>query len=100
MAEAYTLLYGIALGALGVLLLGCLYRAIRGPRTADRLIAVNMSGTLTLILICVLAFTLKEGYLADIAMIYAMLSFLAVVLLTKLAMGAVRERRRKEARHD
>ena len=99
MREAYALLYNIALGALGALLLGCLYRAVRGPRTADRLIAVNMSGTLVLILICVLAFTLGEGYLIDVAMIYAMLSFLAVVLLTKLVMGAVREGRRKEERH-
>ena len=99
MKEAYALLYNIALGCLGALLLGCLYRAIRGPKTADRLIAVNMSRTLTLITICVLAFTLKEGYLVDVAMIYAMLSFLAVVLLTKLVMGAVRERRRKETEH-
>jgi len=100
MAEAYSVLYDIVLGILGLLLLGCLFRAIWGPRTADRLIAVNMCGTLTLIVICILAFTLKEGYLTDIAMIYAMLSFLAVVLLTKIVMGSVMERRSREEHHD
>jgi len=39
---------------------------------------------------------MNEGYLIDIAMIYTMLSFLAVVLLTKVYMGIYREKRRQE----
>lgn len=101
MTEAYEILYTGAALVLGVCLLLCLVRAIRGPRIADRIIAVNMMGTLTIIIICVLAFLKHEGYLVDVAIIYAMLSFLAVVLLSKVYMGVYREDRRKEARrHD
>lgn len=87
---AYQVLYEVTLCVIGVLLLLCLVRAIRGPRIADRVIAVNMMGTLVVIAICTLAFLLGEGYLVDIAMIYTMLSFLAVVLLTRIAMGVWR----------
>lgn len=95
MTEAYNLLYAIALVVIGLLLLACLIRAIRGPRIADRVIAVNMMGTLIVITICILSFLMNEGYLVDIAMIYTMLSFLAVVLLTKVYMGVYREKRRQ-----
>ncbi len=101
MREAYNILYNAALVVLGLLLLCCLFRAIRGPRIADRVIAVNMTGTLTVIIICVLAHLMQEGYLVDVAMIYTMLSFLAVVLLTKISMGVYHERRKKEReKHD
>ena len=98
MTDAYAFLYNGALIVIGVLLLFCLIRAIRGPRIADRVISINMMGTLIVITICVLAFLMNEGYLVDIAMIYTMLSFLAVVLLTKIYMGVYREKcRRREA---
>jgi multicomponent Na+:H+ antiporter subunit F len=97
MREAYELMYNAALVVIGLLLLGCLVRAIRGPRIADRLIAVNMMGTLIVITICILSFLMGEGYLTDIAMIYTMLSFLAVVLLTKVYMGIYREKHRQES---
>ena len=100
MAEAYNALYSVALGVLGLLLLGCLVRAIRGPRIADRIIAINMMGTLVVITICVLAFLMHEGYLVDVAMIYTMRSFLAVVLLTKVYIGVSRASRRSTARKE
>ncbi|MBE5797636.1 MAG: sodium:proton antiporter [Clostridiales bacterium] len=96
MTEAYNVLYTISLVVIGVLLLACLIRAIRGPRIADRVIAINMMGTLIVITICILSFLMNEGYLVDIAMIYTMLSFLAVVLLTKVYMGIYREKHRRE----
>lgn len=96
MTEAYAVLYNITLGILGLFLLACLVRAIIGPRIADRLIAINMMGTLIVIIICVLAFLMGEGYLVDVAIIYVMLSFLAVVLLTKIYMGVYHEKRRRE----
>ena len=95
MTEAYSVLYHGALIVIGLLLLACLVRAIRGPRIADRVIAVNMMGTLIVITICILSFLMDQGYLVDIAMIYTMLSFLAVVLLTKVYMGVYREKRRQ-----
>ena len=96
MSNAYELLYTAALIVIGLLVIACLVRAVRGPRIADRVIAANMIGTLVVITICILSFVMNEGYLVDIAMIYTMLSFLAVVLLTKVYMGIYREKHRQE----
>lgn len=96
MTEAYSVLYNSTLVVLGLLLLCCLTRAVIGPRIADRIIAINMTGTLVVIIVCILAFLMHEGYLVDVALTYVMLSFLAVVLLTKIYMGVYREKRRRE----
>ena len=92
MENAYQVLYDIVLAILGVFMLLCLVRAIRGPKVADRLLAVNMTGTLTVIIICILSLVLNQGYLTDVATVYVMLSFLAVVLLTRIRIGLWREK--------
>lgn len=85
---------------LALMVILCLIRAIRGPRIADRIVAINMMGTLTMVIIAILAVKMNEGYLVDICIIYAMISFLAVTLLTKVYMGVYAERKRKEESHD
>ena len=91
-------LFGIILIYLAVLLFLCLLRAIKGPTIADRLMAVNMMGTMVMVIISILALYLRESYLVDICLIYAMISFLAVVVLTKVYTGVYLERmdRKKE----
>ncbi len=74
----------------------CLIRAIIGPRVTDRIVATNMMGTIVMVIIAILAIMLGEGYLVDICLIYAMISFLAVVVLTKVYMGIFREKKREE----
>ena len=96
MTEAYNLLFTIALAVLGVLLFLCLLRAILGPRIADRVVGINMIGTIIIMMIVILSLMLGEGYLVDIAIIYAMLSFLAVVVLAKIYIGVYLARKAKE----
>ncbi len=72
---------------LAILLLLCLIRAIKGPTIADRVVAVNMMGTIVMVVIAMLAVYMGEAYLLDICLIYAMISFLAVVVLTKVYSG-------------
>lgn len=96
MANAYAILLHASLAVLGLLLFFGLYRSVKGPNTADRIIAVNMIGTITILLILVISLITGEGYLMDIALIYAMLSFLAVVLLCKIYIGIYRARKEKE----
>ncbi len=96
MDDVYTALMIIAMAVLGVCLFVCLFRAFRGPSQADRVIAVNMTGTIVITMILFLSLLLKEGYLTDIALIYAMLSFLAVVLLCRISIGAHRAEKDKE----
>ncbi len=95
--NAYHGLFVAALVILSAMTLLCLVRAIRGPRIADRVVAVNMICTLTLAMICVLALMLGEGYLLDVGLVYAMIGFLAVVVLCKVYMGVALERREKQA---
>lgn len=86
---------------LAVMVLMCLIRAVKGPRIADRIMAINMMGTMTMVIIGILAVKMDEGYLVDICIIYAMISFLAVTLLTKVYMGVYAERKKKrEENHD
>jgi len=85
---------------LAVMVLICLIRAIKGPRTADRIVAINMMGTLTMVIIAILAVKMDEGYLVDICLIYAMISFLAVTLLAKVYMGVYAERKKNEEKKE
>ena len=80
---------------LAVMVFVCLIRAIKGPRVADRIVAINMMGTMTMVIIAILSVKMNEGYLVDICIIYAMISFLAVTLLTKVY-GCVRRAAEKE----
>ena len=86
------LFYGI-LCVQAVLLLLCLIRAVVGPRIADRLVAVNMITTMVIVMIATLAVLKGEGYLVDICLIYAMISFLAVVVLSRIYTGVYREQK-------
>ena len=93
------LFYGI-LSVLAVMLVLCLIRAVIGPRIADRLVAVNMMGTMVMVSIAILAVVKNQGYLVDICLIYAMISFLAVVVLTRIYTGVYRETKDHEARKE
>ena len=98
MSAAYEMLFTAVLVVLGVLMFFCLLRAVLGPRVADRVVGINMIGTIAIVMVAVLAVMLREGYLVDIAIIYAMLSFLAVVVLVKIYVGVYRaQRARSEA---
>lgn len=95
--QAYNILFMIALVFLAIMVILCLIRAIIGPRIADRVVVVNMMGTMVMVIISILAVLLGEGYLVDICIIYAMISFLAVIILTKVYMGVYTERKQHEA---
>ena len=99
MNAAYETLFTAVLVILGVLLFPCLLRAVRGPRIADRVVGINMIGTIIIMMTAVLALMLEEGYLVDIAIIYAMLSFLAVVVLVKIYIGVYLAQKNKEETH-
>jgi multicomponent Na+:H+ antiporter subunit F len=94
--SAYQIVFSAALIFLALMILLCLIRAIIGPKVADRIVAVNMMGTMVMVIIAILALMLEEGYLADICLIYAMISFLAVIVLTKVYMGVYLEKKQKQ----
>lgn len=57
----------------------CLYRAYRGPTVVDRILAVNIIGTKTLVVLVVLAVVLGRGLLLDVALVYGLLNFVLTV---------------------
>ena len=61
----------------------CLIRAILGPRFTDRVLGINVVNVKIIILITILAAYLGKGYLVDIALVYATISFLSVVVLSR-----------------
>ncbi|MCQ2500190.1 MAG: monovalent cation/H+ antiporter complex subunit F [Lachnospiraceae bacterium] len=80
---------------LAALVLVAVIRSFLGPRLTDRIIAINMIGTLTMVMILVLTVYLQEDYLADVSLIYAMISFLSVVVLTRIYTSIYREQQKK-----
>ena len=94
--QRFDWIFHIVLVILAIMLLLCLLRAILGPTIADRLVAVNMMGRMVMVIIPILALLMGEGYLVDICLIYAMISFLAVVVLTKVYTGVYLEAKDKE----
>lgn len=74
----------LILGILTVMFLLCLLRLVLGPGVSDRLLAVNMLGSMVIAVIAVLALFLEESGLLDISLLYALISFLAVIVLAQI----------------
>ena len=99
MEKAYYILYLCILFGLGVGILFALIRAIRGPRTGDRVMGINMINTQALLAIAVIALLLKESWLLDVCLVYALISFLAVAILAMILMNK-RKRGESETEDD
>ena len=96
MTAAYETLGTAVMVCIAVLIVACLIRSVLGPRVADRVVAVNSIGTMTIVVIALLSVMLEEAYLLDVCLIYAMISFVAVVVLTKIYTGVYREEKFEE----
>lgn len=77
--------------ALTILILACVIRSIIGPRNTDRVLAVNMVGSLGNAIIAILATIYQQNFLADVAILYALLSFTAVLVMSRIMRGVKRE---------
>lgn len=60
-----------------------LYRAIKGPRVCDRVLAVNVIGTKTVVLIALIGFIYERPHFLDIALVYALINFIATIAFLK-----------------
>lgn len=73
---------GIGL-ALLVTMLMSLIRALRGPTLHDRILAVNLFGTKTVLLIAVLGFLMGRPEWLDIAISYALINFIGTIAVLR-----------------
>jgi multicomponent Na+:H+ antiporter subunit F len=60
-----------------------LTRAYMGPSVYDRVLAVNVFGTKTVLLIGVLGFLTERPEFLDLALVYAMINFIANIAVLK-----------------
>ena len=72
-----------AAAALVVLAVVVLHRAVRGPTMQDRVIAVNVLGTNTVVILALLSAALDVPSFLDIALVYALLNFVMAVAISK-----------------
>lgn len=68
-----------------VLALLMFYRAVVGPTTQDRVLAVNVLGTNTVVVLALVAAGLGEPSLLDVALVYALLNFLLSIAISKFS---------------
>lgn len=81
MSETMRFILEIAMCVLAVGMVLAFIRAVKGPRFTDRVVAINMIGTMTTAEICILSAYLGETALVDVSLVYTLLSFLAVVIM-------------------
>lgn len=92
MSTADILEFSYDLGAILVMLMifMSLIRALAGPTAPDRVAAINIMGTKTLIIITLIARIYGQEYFLDIAMVYALMSFVTTIGIAKyLEKGAL-----------
>lgn len=84
MSHAWQMLYIPAVLVLLALTGVMMFRAVRGPRTTDRIVAINMISTMIVSIILIFSQVLSEDWLLDVALIYAMVSLVTVTMLASL----------------
>ena len=60
-----------------------LYRGIEGPGIFNRIIAVNVIGTKTIVLLVLIGFIYERPDFFDIALVYALLNFIMTIAATR-----------------
>jgi len=74
---------GVAVTALCVALGLTLIRILLGPTLYDRVLAVNSFGTKTVLLLGVLGFFMGRPDFLDLAILYALINFVATIAVLK-----------------
>jgi multicomponent Na+:H+ antiporter subunit F len=78
--------------ALAILSFASLYRSIKGPSVADRIIAINVISTKVTVMILLISIVLNQTGYMDVALIYALVGFITTLSVSKyLAKGKLYE---------
>lgn len=65
----------------------CLYRIIRGPTVADRMVGIDIFGILVVGICAILAILTDRMFLIDIGIAWIILSFIGTLTLAKYLSG-------------
>ena len=82
-----TVFQQVAFGVLLFCSLLCLYRIGKGPSAPDRTVAIDIFGTLVVGFCCVVALWTGQEYYMNIAIAWALISFVGTLALAKYLEG-------------
>ena len=90
----------LLVAAIGILITMALAltRALLGPSVYDRVLAVNMFGTKTVLLIAVMAFIMGRTDFLDLALAYALINFIGVLAVLWFVQESGRRQRSRNSR--
>ncbi|MBE8191337.1 MAG: hypothetical protein HAW65_01830 [Alphaproteobacteria bacterium] len=74
---------GSGLLILGLAALVAFARAIQGPTAFDRLLAINIIGTIAVLVVCLYGFFDGRPAFLDIALLYAFINFIATIAVLR-----------------
>ncbi len=77
------MMFVVAIIAVFIAILFVLVRLFAGPTLYDRVIAVNLFGTLTVLLIGLMGFLTERPDFLDIALLYALMNFIGTIAVLK-----------------
>lgn len=81
--EIISFLYNLGAVLVMLMIFMSLFRAIAGPTAPDRVAAISIIGTKTLVIITLIARVYGQVYFLDIAMVYALMSFITTIGVAK-----------------
>jgi len=73
-----------------------LTRAVLGPSVYDRVLALNMFGTKTVLLLAIIAFLSGRPDFLDLALAYALINFIGVLAVLEFFRSRVARRRARD----
>ena len=94
--KCYDVLFTGVLIALALAVVVTLIYIIRSRLTVDRIIGINLIGIIVVIAIAVLTHLLGQAYLADVAIVYVVMSFIAVMMLCRIYINLYHRRGKGE----
>jgi len=77
-----------------------LVRALRGPTVYDRVLAVNMFGTKTVLLLSVIAFLFGRPDFLDLALAYALINLVGILAVLEFRQNSTRDTGEHEHEHE
>ena len=79
------MIFAVAMIAVLITMALALGRAALGPTVFDRILALNMFGTKTVLLIAVISFLAGRPDFLDLALVYALMNFIGVIAVLRFA---------------
>ncbi len=78
-------MFSVTMIAVFITMALALTRAALGPSVFDRILALNMFGTKTVLLIAVIGFLNERPDFLDLALLYALMNFIGVVAILRFS---------------